>query len=195
MRQEKKNRQKEKELIKKNLVAMKRRAQEKRAKLEAAKEVISEADLRQLCIKNRYNLKDFSISIECCDATEANKGNLNLESVDATEANKGDLNLESVDAMEANKGNLNLESVEANKGDFNLESVDVNGNKCRSAKPKCLVEADPLLNAFKENKPDEVQDLLNNDNKEKRGTSLITEDKLRTNDGEIAIKEYGIKRR
>ena len=190
LRQEKKNRQKEKELIKKNLVAMKSRAQQERAKLEAAKEVISEADLRQLCIKNRYNLKDVSISIECCDAMEVNKGDLN--SADATEANKGDLS--SADAMEANKGDLNsVDATEGNKADLN--SANVNGNKCRSAKPKSLAEADPLLNAFKENRPDEVQDLLNDDNKEKRGTSLITEDKLKMNDGEIEIKESGIKRR
>ena len=59
LRQEKKSRQKEKELIKRNIAAMKRRAQEERAKVQANKEVISEADLRQSVYQEQIQLKRF----------------------------------------------------------------------------------------------------------------------------------------
>ena len=125
-------------------------------------------------------MKEFTISLEWCDVP--NKGDLSANK----NGNKGDLSADiPVNANEPNKGDLSA-NKNGNKGDF---------NKSRSAKPKSLAEVDPLLNAFKENSPEEVQDLLNDDKQQKKGTSLITEDKLQTNDGEIQIKKYGIKRR
>ena len=57
-----------------------------------------------------------------------------------------------------------------------------------------LKEKDPLLEAFKDTSPDDLQELVNDDKQTKEKSSLVKEDKVDTKDGTICIKEYGVKR-
>ena len=108
------------------------------------------------------------------------------------EQNKGDLNA-------ANKADLIPNDNNENQGDLNGGQVDQKSeniaNRTRSKKPKnSLKEPDPLLAAFKENNPEELDALLQEDGKKVNGSCIIDQEHLNTHDREINIKTYGIRR-
>ena len=83
---------------------------------------------------------------------------------------------------------------EKNKAD-STQSESI-ANRTRSAKPKnSLKEPDPLLTAFQENNPEEVAELLQEDGMKVKGTCIIGQEELNTQEGEINIKTYEIRRR
>ena len=124
-----------------------------------------------------------------------NQGDLNggqVEKGDSSESeqNKGDLNA-------ANKADLIPNDNNEYQGDLNGGQVDQKSeniaNRTRSKKPKnSLQEPDPLLAAFKENNPEELDALLQEDGKKVNGSCIIDQEDLNTHDGEINIKTYGI---
>ena len=187
---------------------------------EQPKNVISDEKLRLLCLPNRYNFKPVSIVLQQCDvakeqkklaANEANKMDLNVSenennkvdlNVSENESKKADLN---VSENESNKVDLNVSENKSNKADLNSAEKDENkedSTECennvsnkRSTRPKnSLEEPDPLLKALKENSPEDVDALLQDDGKKINGSCLIAQEDVNTHDGEITIKTYGIRR-
>ena len=66
-------------------------------------------------------------------------------------------------------------------------------NRRRSARPKkSLEEPDPLLKAFQENSPEQVDALLQEDAKKVNSSCIIGQEDVNTHEGEINIKTYGI---
>ena len=70
-------------------------------------------------------------------------------------------------------------------------------NRKRVAKPNTLKEEDPILQAFKDNQPEELAELLKDDCDEKNTnkSSLVSSDELTTEGGKVQVKEYALKRR
>ena len=60
-----------------------------------------------------------------------------------------------------------------------------------------MKEEDPILQAFKENKPEELAELLKADEDEKKTkkSSLVSSDKVKMEGGKVKVKEYVLKRR
>ena len=105
---------------------------------------------------------------------ENNKVDLN---VSENESKKADLN---VSENESNKVDLNVSENKSNKADLNSAEKDENkedSTECennvsnkRSTRPKnSLEEPDPLLKALKENSPEDVDALLQDDGKKING--------------------------
>ena len=80
-----------------------------------------------------------------------------------------------------------------------LYSLDdlLSKNRKRVAKPNTLKEEDPILQAFKDNQPEELTELLKDDCDEKNTnkSSLVSSDELTTKGGKVQVKEYALKRR
>ena len=70
-------------------------------------------------------------------------------------------------------------------------------NRKRVAKPNTLKEEDPILQAFKENQPEELAELLKADEDEKKTkeSSLVSSDEVEMEGGKVKVKEYALKRR
>ena len=70
-------------------------------------------------------------------------------------------------------------------------------NRKRVAKPNTLKEEDPILQAFKDNQPEELVELLKDDCDEKNTnkSSLVSSDEVTTEGGKVQVKEYALKRR
>ena len=70
-------------------------------------------------------------------------------------------------------------------------------NRKRVAKPSTLKEEDPILQAFKENQPEELAELLKADEDEKKTkkSSLVSSDEVKMEGGKVKVKEYMLKRR
>ena len=70
-------------------------------------------------------------------------------------------------------------------------------NRKRVAKPNTLKEEDPILQAFKDNQPEELAELLKDDCDEKNTnkSSLVLSDEVTTKGGKVQVKEYALKRR
>ena len=113
--------------------------------------------------------------------------------------NKGDSNGAQVNgtpngnASEPDQSKGDLTENDENKGDST--QCENSANRRRSTRPKnSLKEPDPLLTAFQENSPDELDALLQEDGKKVNGSCIIGQEDLNTHDGEINIKTYGIRR-
>ena len=81
--------------------------------------------------------------------------------------------------------------------DVALEKLEDPPLSPRKAKPNVedLKEKDPLLEAFKDVRPDEVDSLLHDDEAPTKGsTSKISEEKHETNDGTITFAKYGARK-
>ena len=80
-----------------------------------------------------------------------------------------------------------------------LYSLDdlLSKNRKRVAKPNTLKEEDPILQAFKDNQPEELAELLKDDCDEKNTnkSSLVSSDEVTTEGGKVQVKEYALKRR
>ena len=80
-----------------------------------------------------------------------------------------------------------------------LYSLDdlLSKSRKRVAKPNTLKEEDPILQAFKDNQPEELAELLKDDCDEKNTnkSSLVSSDELTTEGGKVQVKEYVLKRR
>ena len=70
-------------------------------------------------------------------------------------------------------------------------------NRKRVAKPNTLKEEDPILQAFKDNQPEKLAELLKDDCDEKNTnkSSLVSSDEVTTEGGKVQVKEYALKRR
>ena len=81
--------------------------------------------------------------------------------------------------------------------DVSLEKLEDPPLSPRKAKPNIedLKEKDPLLQAFKDTRPNEVDSLLQDDvTPTKASTSKISEEKHETNDGAITFAQYGARK-
>ena len=78
-------------------------------------------------------------------------------------------------------------SIKLHKVDIDLE---LNKLKNRKVKPVNLEEPDPLLNSASQ---DEVDSILAEDNKKTNGSSKVSEVNLKTSDGSMTVKKYGIR--
>ena len=80
---------------------------------------------------------------------------------------------------------VHLSKLHAIKGNIDI----------RKAKPVgSLKEEDPLMDCLRTEQPDEVANLIKDDAKPaKQGTSKVNEEKHKTENGEIEIKQYAIK--
>ena len=60
-----------------------------------------------------------------------------------------------------------------------------------------MKEEDPILQAFKDNQPEELAELLKDDCDEKNTnkSSLVSSDEVTTEGGKVQVKEYALKRR
>ena len=76
--------------------------------------------------------------------------------------------------------------------------MDTVGTKDTSfAKPNTLKEEDPILQAFKDNQPEELAELLKDDSDEKNTnkSSLVSSDEVTMEGDKVQVKEYALKRR
>ena len=79
---------------------------------------------------------------------------------------------------------------------YSLDNL-LSKNRKRVAKPNTLKEEDPILQAFKDNQPEELAELLKDDCDEKNTnkSSLVSSDEVTTEGGKVQVKEYALKRR
>ena len=79
---------------------------------------------------------------------------------------------------------------------YSLDNL-LSKNRKRVAKLKTLKEEDPILQAFKDNQPEELAELLKDDCDEKNTnkSSLVSSDEVTTEGGKVQVKEYALKRR
>ena len=139
--------------------------------------------------------------------SEQTKGDVNVAEVNEqlngnaseTEHMNRDLNGAEVNSkMDSNASESEQSKADLTKHDENKEDSTERENRTlnrrRSTRPKrSLEEPDPLLKAFQENSPEDVDALLQDDGKKVNSSCIIGQEDVNTHDGEITIKTYGIR--
>ena len=118
---------------------------------------------------------------------------------DKADFNKQDISKEENLLQITKKWNLPLMTVSLTDLDSTIKNELAKKGMIRDirkAKPAgSLKEADPLMDCLKKQQPEEVANLIQDDaTPTKQGTSKVNEEKHKTENGEIEIKEYAIKR-
>ena len=95
--------------------------------------------------------------------------------------------------MDVNPTEQNEEMGTENGASDNTDTEQNTEKKDRKAKPGELKEKDPILEAFRNVQSQEDLDILLADyNKKKLGTSKVSETEIKTQNGTVNVKQYGL---